>query len=784
MGQGPSASDFSKLMGIVRELPKNSRISVVDFAGSIRARINDMPISQISIEDFKAAKSQIDPMASDHVKALRAAASIERTLDDKKYLFVSDGWVSSTHAPTDFGAYWLPVQPDISDQDVAITEVSSPTLVHPDEVFAVTASISGLQSGFPIDVGLFLNEKLVQRQSNQSGKPRFDLKLRDPGPHIIRVQLLEGPYGVSQNDTRSVAVDVIGNGQVLYVSAQQVLPQAARDLRTAGWPVQHIHPQEFPEAQQVWDHGTLVVLDNIAVQDLSEPAVLLLGRAVRDAGVGLIVLGGNNAFAGGGYLGSTLEDLLPVISEDAKRTDETSVVFAVDKSGSMAKQEFGTSRFDYALEAAEKSLGGLSERDRSGLIFFDRVPQVAADLKGGRQTFFENQSRAAKSPGGGTRFVEALELAKDQLVAEENSGRLIVLITDGVENELSDNLDALRQSLFRDEISVVTILIGQSSTPEQLSFLRELSGGKLLRANSAAELPQIVRSELDAWKTPARLGQSQVSGKKDLPFPFTAEIFPPVHGYMVTRARPEAMVFLESDRRDPILASGLAGAGRVAVLTSGIGNEWTRGWLNENMAPELLSGLATWVTSDQTDSRLHIAITQINNELKVVAETLDVTGDWASEDRMDFTIQSPDGNVVNAQRNAQAPGLYEYSQPITSDGVYLVAVRGGDVSGRRAYYANPPELEVGSDDTPFVDRPLGQVPLMRILTPGDSLIDDDWPRETMQLQPYLLALALALYLLTMGFEAGLFSDSWRRFRDRVTELGRRLKKASGDRTAR
>src|SRR5205814_4316871 len=63
-----------------------------------------------------------------------------------------------------------------------------------------------------------------------------------------------------------------------------------------------------------------IFLSNIAAGDLGLDILRLLESAVRDFGVGLVCIGGDQTYAAGGYRGTPLEATLPVDMElDSKK---------------------------------------------------------------------------------------------------------------------------------------------------------------------------------------------------------------------------------------------------------------------------------------------------------------------------------------------------------------------------------------------------------------------------------------------------------------------------------
>src|SRR4029078_4373381 len=113
----------------------------------------------------------------------------------------------------------------------------------------------------------------------------------------------------------------------------------------------------------------------------------MLQTFVRDMGHGLVMLGGEVSFGAGGYLRSTLEEVLPV-NMDVRTSEQRASIamtFLMDKSGSMGRchcggnqqfdpsmrTEFGPSKVEIAKLAIERAAALLNSSDQVGVVGFD-----------------------------------------------------------------------------------------------------------------------------------------------------------------------------------------------------------------------------------------------------------------------------------------------------------------------------------------------------------------------------------------------------------------------------
>lgn len=104
-----------------------------------------------------------------------------------------------------------------------------------------------------------------------------------------------------------------------------------------------------------------IVLDNVAATDLSDIQQQRLAQYVRDLGGGLVILGGDRAFAAGEYVGRPLDALSPLASSPPKPTVHW--ILLADSSGSMAAGPPGATRWDLVRAAMLRLLPLLPPED-------------------------------------------------------------------------------------------------------------------------------------------------------------------------------------------------------------------------------------------------------------------------------------------------------------------------------------------------------------------------------------------------------------------------------------
>lgn len=143
---------------------------------------------------------------------------------------------------------------------------------------------------------------------------------------------------------------------------------------------------------------------------------------------------------------------------------QTSVMLAVDVSGSMAATDVQPTRIDAAIAAGRTLIDKLPSKAQVGLVIFNSQAQVVAPLTSDKGSV--KDALGNLSPGGGTAIGDAIQVAVAQLagILDPNAKKsqnyaLVVLLTDGSSNTGIDNMTAASNAA-QAHIRVDTIGIG------------------------------------------------------------------------------------------------------------------------------------------------------------------------------------------------------------------------------------------------------------------------------------------------------------------------------------
>jgi hypothetical protein len=503
-----------------------------------------------------------------------------------------------------------------------------------------------------------------------SGHVTLEVATSRPGPMLVDVVLEDAASGRVVDALADAAlVDVLPRASILY--AQGSAGPLASSLARAGWSLNVMSATKLDGEADGLDAYQAVVLDDVSIADAGPRFWDALVGAVRQRGLGLLVLGGERSFARGGYRGSALESVLPVLSEPAALDEPASIVFAVDKSGSMGRGSSGVDRFQLAQRAVQETARGLTERDAMGLVVFDVVPRVLVPLGPAGPAAAVIARAWPATPNGGTQLAPALDAAIGELERAGPGRRMLVLVTDGFVDAAP--LGDLRARLERARIETVALAVGPDADAGALERLFGADAGLVLRVNEAAELPLVMRSGLERRRARVERGRVAVEQRQALPFPpGTWGDWPAVRAHLVTRARPEAVVAVQSPRGEPLIAFHKAGAGPVLAVTSGLG-AWTPEWLAWRGWPALAGGLAGWVSGASPVGASGLTVADRPGALQFDADIAPASAGPGGGGGS-ITVEAPASPARVLVSEQAAPGRLRATLPDAGAGLYAFTV--------------------------------------------------------------------------------------------------------------
>lgn len=625
------------------------------------------------------ASDTLQPASTDIEAALQAALGLHARTALDALVLISDGHANAGDAGRGLAAaraagvpvHWLGLGRPAPAARIA--EVSAPRRAEAGQPLRLVVPVAAagawrLTASARTADGLTL---LARAEGRGSSTATLDLDPPPPGP--LRVDLaLDDATGHAALDRwpDAALVEVSPRAPLLYADGGSG-GALARSLQRGGWPLHRVPASRLDSLADALGSYRALLLDDVAVADAGPRFWQALADAVRQQGVGLLVLGGERSFARGGYRDSVLESVLPVLSEPAALQPAVAMVFAVDKSGSMGQASDGVDRLQWAQRAVVDTARGLGERDSLGLVVFDVEPRVLLPLTpapAARQALERDWPVQAR---GGTRLAPALEAAIAELERAPAARRILVLASDGFVDAAP--LDTWRQRMARARIETIVLGIGADADLGALERATGSATTRLLRVNQPAELPRVMSAGV--MRLRARVEQGTIAARQQAALPFVpARLadWPPVAAHPVTRARPEATVSVASASGEPLLAWQPMGQGRVAVVTSGLG-PWTPRWLGWQGWPLLAGGLAAWVAGDTPAGAGSLKVLDRSDGLTIDVEAA-AGVEAASASSVSIVVARPTGEAQTVAAEWVAPGRLRARLRDTTPGVYSLTV--------------------------------------------------------------------------------------------------------------
>lgn len=158
------------------------------------------------------------------------------------------------------------------------------------------------------------------------------------------------------------------------------------------------------------------------------------------------------------------------------------IAFVIDDSGSMT----GNDKDKKRLTATEEFVKGLKEKDRYCVISFADSAQVKQEPTTDKEKIKEAIEKFSSS--GGTNISEGLQKGIEKINNDDNTAKVIVLLTDGEDSELSNKKADIIATALRTDISIFSIYLsdGEANTnnTKDIEEIALQTGGEFYYINS------------------------------------------------------------------------------------------------------------------------------------------------------------------------------------------------------------------------------------------------------------------------------------------------------------
>jgi hypothetical protein len=480
----------------------------------------------------------------------------------------------------------------------------------------------------------------------------------------------------------------------------------------AGAEWQSFSPETLPTDAGAYLAPAVIVLDNIAAAQLDDVRQQRLRQYVSELGGGLVIIGGNHAFAAGRYVGSVLENLSPLASVPPRPTMRWSLI--VDGSGSMSAQEAGGTRWRTAIAALTGVLPHLPPDDLVDVGSFAEKLTWWVSGKTVKQMKEQSLPPADVYPHGPTNLEPVLfQIAN---AAGGTMPRQLLVISDA--DVQIDQPDTLIGLLRRKQIHLDVLAIGAGSGLSTLRHIAASTDGAVVQqldprrwATGAAELLGIAMANNFEHSTISIQFENELSNLA----PHS------VDGWNRT--------WLKSDARE--LAGANADGLRVPMAAMWSAGEGRAAALGFDASSEEVDAMVKLVVQLPRDPRF-TTTWQIGSELGVSVDA--VEGKTYLNDQAITLRLLPAASGTGATQSVVPqvePGRYDVQLPAPRSPVFAEVRANGNVIDRIAVAGRyAPEFdEIGNDHAAMqtlAERTGGQVISPAVKRP----IDFRWPRRS------------------------------------------------------
>lgn len=593
---------------------------------------------------------------------------------------------------------------------------------------------------------------------------------------------------VMENNRAGAVTFVSGEGQVLLVaeSEEEVGPIRAV-LDEAKISSEWRPADRVPATLTEMNAFDAIVLMNEPAYNFSQSQQEDLRRFVHDSGGGLVMVGGPDSFGAGGWIGSPLEDALPVkLDPPQKREMPKGALALILHSIEMPEGVF------YGKEVARSALNALSRLDLFGMVEYAGTGiSWVHPLSEVADGTVAKRSIEKLQFGDMPDYQPAVQRVYDGLITAKVGQRHCILISDG---DAAPPSRSLLQKFVDAKITISTVEVFPHSTMDtnRLEAISKFTGGRHYAVNTQAglaKLPQIFIKEAQTVKRSLiwegdPFSPKVIAGASDGLRGITA--VPAVRGYVVTADREGlALVTMRGKENDPVLAQWQYGLGKAVALTTDATTRWAADWARWSGFRAFWEQHLRWVMRPGGSANVRVTTESRGDRTAVVIDALDQSGERLNFAQFRGRLALPDGTGQDVEFKQVGPGRYEAVTPTEKSGSYVLNVRyvapgregGPPVEGNVLASLNRPfadEFRALEDNSAL----LKQVAAVT----GGRVLDQDprqaqlWLRDGLRMpvatRPIWLVVALAglgLFLLDVGV---------RRVRIDLVAMARGLRRAA------
>ncbi len=637
-------------------------------------------------------ESFVDGGQTDISAAIQAALASFPDVGGRRIVLLSDGNENRGNAresatvARSFGVqiYCVPLATQFVGNEVLLRGIQAPDQVKSGEMHDFTLDLYSFKPAEArisiLKDGNFAGYDQVVLSAGENRLVYTD-KFSQRGLHQYEVVIDSPEDTIIENNRALTFVQVLGPPLILYVSEEG----EASGLLLNALATQEIRTEvrgslDIPDSLAGLIPYDAVILDNVSGFDLSLSKMEAIERYVRDAGGGLITIGGENSYGVGGYYKTPIEKALPVDTDVSSSLNIPSLtlVMVIDKSGSMgARVQSGETKLEVVKAAAFSAIELLNPFHRVGLLAFDADFEWAVTMIDAGQKVRIAEDLFRLTSGGGTRLHDALGEAHRVLAATASSVKHIIVLSDGLAEE--GDFQTLIETTARDKITVSTVAVGQDSDRMLMRDIARWGGGRSYYTDDPDKIPRIFTTETiivargliveELFLPEVRVPHEIVSG-------IDPESWPPLRGLVLTYLKSGAEEILSGTDDSPLLAVWRYGLGRSASFASDLKGKWGVDWLRWSQFPRFAAQLVRWTERTSSPQSLQADLSIADGGVQIMVDALNESGDFINQLKLRAVVTASATRTLEISLQQTAPGRYEGAFSVDERGMYLVTLFG------------------------------------------------------------------------------------------------------------
>jgi uncharacterized membrane protein len=498
-----------------------------------------------------------------------------------------------------------------------------------------------------------------------------------------------------------------------------------------------------------------LILSDVRADLISLEQMMMVRAAVRDLGIGLIMIGGEDSFGVGGYYQTPVEDALPVYMDvrRKRKLPGLAMELVIDKSGSMAMTMLGASKVGLAREAAVAAVQVLNPEDEIGVICFDHAFKEVVTLRKATDKRAISDRVAQIRAGGGTQMYGAMDLAYRRLKASDAKLKHCILLTDG--QSMPADFEGLARTMAASGITISCVAVGSDSAIGLLQALAKIGKGNFYFTDSPRNIPRIftretmLASQHFIVEEPFR---PRCDPASELLRGLDLAGIPPLLGHVMTTRKELAHNSMATPKGDPVLTEWRYGLGRAVAFTSDAKARWASQWVSWPGYRKFWEQVVRWAIRSVPRSPYVVSVDIEGAEGRAVLEAIDKDGTFVNFLKAEARVIGPGLEAERLPMQQVAPGRYEARFRARDVGQYIVNVAYQDAEGHAAsqvagtQVSYPPEYAELEPNEPLLARVSGLTSGLVNPEPQVAFVKrQPGVRKSADIWPLLAILALLLF---------------------------------------